>query len=113
VIIVLDACRNNPFSEAQGLAEAPKLQRILIAYAAQPGKTASNEPSEEGTSWYTDALIEEIGKKGQTAETILKNVAAKTHEKTGGKQQPYNSHYGPLHFEFNPYPSQLGGQPPA
>jgi uncharacterized caspase-like protein len=113
VIIVLDSCRNNPFSAVQGLAEATKLQRILIAYAAQPGATASNVRSEKGTSPYTDALIEEISKKGQRAETIFKNVAAKVHKSTHGVQEPYTSHYGSLfNFEFNPYPSQPSGQPP-
>jgi hypothetical protein len=48
-LMILDACRNNPFTRAKGLGEkglarveAP--ESTLILYAAKPGQTASDNP---------------------------------------------------------------------
>lgn len=76
-IVILDACRNNPFSRSfrspvQGLARMDAPKGCLIAYSTAPGSVASDGSGRNGI--FTKHLIKEINSPGQTIERILKNV---------------------------------------
>lgn len=107
-IIVLDCCRDDPFSRSwrgsrsigdKGLVmPADMPQGMFIAYATSPGKTA--EDGEAGNSPYTAALLEELGQPGVDFEKVFKNVGAKVVKSTGGKQEPWfnSKFYGTFSF---------------
>lgn len=95
-IVVLDACRDNPFqpparyrSYSQlGLARVASPQGMVVAYSTGPGQQA-----QDGTglanSLYTETLAAEMQKPGQSIEKILKNVAERIRKKTFDDQQPW------------------------
>ena len=68
-IVILDACRNNPFggrglrASDGGLAQMRAPEGTLISYATQPGSVARD--GSDGNSPYTKALVEAIRKPGQ------------------------------------------------
>ncbi|MEY4168425.1 MAG: hypothetical protein RIR52_2249, partial [Acidobacteriota bacterium] len=63
-IVILDACRNNPFrgwrSASNGLAFVNAPTGTLIAYATSPGRTAAD--GRGSNSPYTTALLRHLGK---------------------------------------------------
>jgi uncharacterized caspase-like protein len=94
-LLILDACRNNPFGRSwtraltRGLVtmEAPK--GSLIAYATSPGKTA-----EDGTgrnSPYTAHLLREIPRPQRPIELMFKAVRVGVQEETKGHQTPWEA----------------------
>lgn len=93
--IILDACRNNPLPSANrslrgGLAAVGRANGLLIAYATEPGYTASD--GERQNSPFTQALTEVLPTEGLIAEQVFKRVADRVREVTGGAQNPfYNS----------------------
>jgi hypothetical protein len=93
-IIILDACRNNPFarswrSTSQGLAFIDAPTGTLIAYATAPGRVASDGTGDNGL--YTEELLNQIGVEGQKIEDVFKQVRAAVVERSGGKQTPWES----------------------
>jgi uncharacterized caspase-like protein len=107
-IIVLDCCRDDPFSRSwrgsrsiadKGLVmPADMPQGMFIAYATSPGRTADD--GEAGNSPYTAALLEELDQPGVDFEKVFKNVGAKVVKSTGGKQEPWfnSKFYGTFCF---------------
>jgi hypothetical protein len=95
-IVVLDACRDNPFqpparyrSYSQlGLARVASPQGMVIAYSTAPGQQAADGTS-RGNSLYTETLAAEMQKPGQSIERILKNVAERIRKRTFDDQQPW------------------------
>lgn len=93
--IILDACRNNPLPSANrslrgGLAAVGRANGLLIAYATEPGYTASD--GDRQNSPFTEALTEVLPTEGLIAEQVFKRVADRVREVTGGAQNPfYNS----------------------
>lgn len=90
-LIVLDACRNNPFRSWQrggetGLADMTPPSGTLIAFATSPGSTASNGSGQNGL--YTGELIKQI-KKPQRIEDVFINTRVEVEKKTGGQQSPW------------------------
>lgn len=93
-IVILDACRDNPFarsfrSAAQGLASVNAPSGTLIAYATAPGSVANDGPSTHGV--YTGELVKVIQKPGLRIEDVFKNVRSAVREATQGKQIPWES----------------------
>ena len=95
-LIILDACRNNPFERSwgRGLAErglaamdAPK--GSLIAYSTAPGKTASDGMGDNGL--YTGELVKEIGSVGITINQMFQKVRKEVMEKSNNDQIPWES----------------------
>ena len=103
-ILVLDACRNNPFrgvrSWTKGLSamEAPK--GTFVAYATAPGSVA--EDGKERNSPYTKHLVQAVKEKGITIEQTFKLVLRGVQKETSGKQVPWYSSSIPDDFYFNP-----------
>lgn len=93
-IVVLDACRNNPFarsfrSAGQGLAQMEAPVGTLIAFATAPGSVASDGAGKNGL--YTQHLLENMKKPGMKLEDIFKNVRASVRRESNGKQVPWES----------------------
>jgi hypothetical protein len=93
-IVVLDACRNNPFpkssrSVSRGLASVNAPTGTLIAYATAPGSVASDGTANNGI--YTQELLRYMRMAGVSVEEIFKRVRVSVREKTQGKQTPWES----------------------
>ena len=93
-IIILDACRNNPFerqwsrsSAGKGLAFMDAPSGSLIAYATSPGKTAADGTGKNGL--YTSILLKYIQQKGLQIEEVFKNVRKDVESMSGGSQIPW------------------------
>ena len=78
-IIMLDACRNNPFERAwhrsagaRGLASVYVPRGTLVAYATSPGQVASDGKGRNGD--YTEALLQHMGSEDVTIEAMFKRV---------------------------------------
>ncbi|MDJ0921483.1 MAG: caspase family protein [Henriciella sp.] len=93
--IILDACRNNPLPSANrdvsgGLAPVGRANGLLIAYATEPGFTASD--GDGANSPFTTALASVLPTEGLIAEQVFKRVADRVRASTEGAQNPfYNS----------------------
>ena len=84
-IIILDACRNNPYegssrSGTRGLAPVQAASGTLIAYSTAPGDVAFD--GNGINSPYTLALSRFIRKPGLTVETVFKRVLASVDRKS-------------------------------
>jgi hypothetical protein len=93
-IVILDACRNNPFarsyrSESNGLASISAPSGTLIAYATAPGSVASDGTGDNGL--YTRELLFNMRTIGLNIEEVFKRVRIAVREKTGEKQTPWES----------------------
>src|SRR5208337_4759909 len=92
-IIVLDACRINPFGEkglrgiVSGLAGMDAPSGTLIAYATAPGKTASDGAGKN--SPYTESLARVITEPGLDIEDVFREVGKDVQTVTGGVQVPW------------------------
>jgi len=89
-IIILDACRNNPFrSWARGGNRGFKAMNpgsgTLIAFATSEGSTASDGTGKNGL--FTENLVKHI-KKPVPIETVFKNTRVDVQKASGGSQSP-------------------------
>jgi hypothetical protein len=102
-LVILDACRNNPFGgrglrdAAQGLAVMRAPRGTLISYATQPGNVAMDGTT--GHSPYTAALAEAMRRPGLPALDVFNEVGLTVDQTTGGRQQPWVSS-SPLEGDF-------------
>lgn len=93
-IVILDACRNNPFERrfrggGGGLAQIDAPKGTLIAYATAPGKVASDGEGQNGL--YTQELLRVLDKRGLKVEDVFKRVRRQVAEATGDLQVPWES----------------------
>ena len=94
-IVILDACRDNPFKRgwrstgSDGLVQIKAPSGILIAYATQPGNTASDGTGRNGL--YTSQLLLEMRKPNVPVETMFKRVAENVANLSQDKQEPWVS----------------------
>ena len=93
-VIVLDACRNNPYARSlrtaqAGLAMMQAVSGSLIGYATSPGTTAEDGPGRNGT--YTKHLLHFMQVPGLSAEQMFKEVRVAVAQETGKKQIPWVS----------------------
>lgn len=102
-IVILDACRNNPYESrfrgaVGGLAHVEAPKGTLIAYATAPGKVA--EDGESRNSPYTGALLESLEQPERPIEDVFKQVRAKVVMQTNDRQVPWESSSltGRFHF---------------
>lgn len=88
-ILVLDACRNNPYAGTRGGGGLASMeaQGSLIAFATGAGQTASDNPN-GGQGRFTGALLQELEKPGLSIRTVFYNVRARVHDLSGGTQFP-------------------------
>nr|VFK57563.1 MAG: Caspase domain-containing protein [Candidatus Kentron sp. TUN]VFK65905.1 MAG: Caspase domain-containing protein [Candidatus Kentron sp. TUN] len=97
-IVMLDACRNNPFlsgshsrshSRIRGLAVVQAKSGSIVSYATAPGKTASDGKGRN--SPYTAALIDNIRTPGFKIEEMFKQVRIQVEKLTNGAQTPWEN----------------------
>ncbi len=98
-IVMLDACRDNPFGNSmtrssgtravsRGLAPVSVEGEggIVVSFAAEAGSTADDG---DGTnSPYTEALLETLDEPGLEVGRMFRTLRAKVREKSGGRQVP-------------------------
>jgi uncharacterized caspase-like protein len=89
-MIILDACRNNPFPAGKrggaGLARVNAPSGTLIAYATDPGSVASDGDGVNGL--YTGELIKQL-KVSQRIEDIFMNTRNNVEKLSQGNQRPW------------------------
>jgi Caspase domain/Sel1 repeat len=94
-LVILDACRNNPFGGSRlrtitgGLAQMQAPEGTLISYATQPGNVAQD--GADGDSPYTKALVATIARPGVGLFDVFNEVGLSVKRATGGVQQPWVS----------------------
>jgi uncharacterized caspase-like protein len=92
-LVILDACRDNPFrgtrSGASGLVRMDA-QGALVAFATAPGKTASDNPG-GANGLFTRELLTALRVPGLTVPEVFRRVRARVNEATGGQQFPWLS----------------------
>ncbi len=118
-IVILDACRNNPFGDrgfratTRGLAQMQAPEGTLISYATQPGNIAQD--GADGNSPYTKALAATIRQPGLGIFDAFNEVGLVVKRSTGGAQQPWVSSSpiaGTFYFAGAPAaPAASAGQP--
>ena len=92
-IVILDACRNNPFarsfrSATRGLAVMRTLSSAIIAYATSPGSVAADGEGANGL--YTSELVKWMQEPGLRIQDVFIKVNGSVSEKSQGQQQPWN-----------------------
>ncbi|MDW3205161.1 MAG: caspase family protein [Alphaproteobacteria bacterium] len=93
-LVVLDACRNNPFpsmsrSGSRGLAKIEAAYGTLLAFSTAPGEVAADGSGRN--SPYTAALARAIRTPGLAVEHVFKRVRVDVMERTGNQQVPWES----------------------
>ena len=93
-VIILDACRDNPFgslkgADQKGLSQMDAPQSTLLAYATSPGNVASDGEGQHGL--YTEHLLREMKVPDAKVEDIFKRVRLGVRRKTNGAQIPWES----------------------
>jgi tetratricopeptide (TPR) repeat protein len=104
-IVILDACRNNPFpatsrSLGQGLGEMKRARGSFIAFATAPGSVASDGNGRNGL--YTQELLKALKKPGLTIEQVFKDVRMNVLRLSGDRQYTWDSSniIGEFYFKF-------------
>ena len=109
-LIILDACRDNPFAAqstdkeltrafGRGLARIEP-SNVLVAYAAHHGQVALDGKGDN--SPYVEALLEYLPAPGLEISLMFRKVHDRVFERTGDAQEPFT--YGslsgdPLYFK--------------
>jgi hypothetical protein len=98
-LVVLDACRNNPFAAkmqrslalrataTSGLGRIEPVGNVLVAYAARDGTTALD--GDGRNSPFTTALLHNIETPGVEVTFMFRNVRDDVMETTRNEQQPF------------------------
>ncbi len=93
-IVILDACRNNPFERrmrgaSRGLAAVDAARGTLVAYATAPGSVAADGDGKNGL--YTEELLEALREPGLKVEEVFKRVRINVARRSKGAQTPWES----------------------
>ncbi|MDM0110518.1 caspase family protein [Variovorax sp. J22R133] len=93
-LMILDACRNDPFGSAyrpvaKGLSQYDAPAGSLLAYATGPGRVASDGSGRNGL--YTQYLLSELSVKGTRVEDAFKRVRLGVRLASRGRQIPWES----------------------
>jgi Caspase domain len=105
-IIILDACRNNPWERAwhrspasRGLASVYAPKGTIIGFATSPGEIALDGARRNGT--YTEALLQHIDTPDSSIETMFKRVRNTVAASSAGKQTTWEHTSLSGEFFFN------------
>ncbi len=114
-VLILDACRNNPFrgffrTPTSGLTQMQAPSGTLIAYATAPGAVADDGTGDN--SPYSAALARAMVEPGVPVEQMFKRVRVEVKRRTGGAQTPWESSSLTGIFYFKPG-AQAADRPPA
>jgi uncharacterized caspase-like protein len=109
-LVILDACRDNPFlqkmqriaatrSVTRGLAAIEPLGATLVVYAAKDGETA--EDGDGRNSPFAASLLRRIQEPGVEINRVFRLVTGDVLRATGNRQRPFV--YGSLPGEDEYY----------
>jgi tetratricopeptide (TPR) repeat protein len=94
-LVILDACRNNPFplagatrSTGRGLSRVEPDENTLVIYAARDGTTA-DDGTGRNNSPFTEALLKHIATPGLEIQYLFREVRDDVLAATGRVQQPH------------------------
>lgn len=93
-ILVLDACRDNPFAataSAKGLAPLDAPPGTFFAYATAPGNVAEDGAPQDGNGLYTRFLLQELKRPEARIEDVFKRVRLQVRQASQGRQIPWES----------------------
>jgi len=135
-LVILDACRNNPFvqsvsrglntqpdttdgraraDKAGGLAPMEALVGTLIAFATAPDSVAADGTGKNGV--YTENLLRNLAEPGLRVEEVFKRTRFAVRQETGGRQVPWENTSLEGDFYFVPLPTgtttSAGGAGPS
>ncbi|MFH1091686.1 MAG: caspase family protein, partial [Pseudomonadota bacterium] len=104
-IVILDACRNNPFgrsfrSASRGLARMDAPKGSYVAFATAPGAEAADGTGSNGL--FTEQLLKNMVTPGLTLEEVMKRTRVAVAQATGDKQLPWDSSSLMGNFYFVP-----------
>lgn len=120
-ILVLDACRNNPYEknwagssrslvDGLGLAPIPNSTGNIIAFSTSAGTTASDGKENAKNSSYCLSLVKNMMTVDLDLDQIFRNVRKEIREISGDKQQPTvdNQYEGSdFYFKKSTYTDQI------
>lgn len=106
-IIMLDACRNNPYErrwrgiDSRGLAPVYAPKGMIIGYATSPGQVAYDGDGENGA--YTDAFLKHLSTPDINIEDLFKRVRNTLSSSTRGRQisWEHTSLMGDFYFNYS------------
>ncbi|MBU1229221.1 MAG: caspase family protein [Proteobacteria bacterium] len=117
-MVILDACRNNPFARSfrsaeLGLAKMDAPTGSIIAYATAPGSVAADGAGRNGV--YTEHLLKNMRAPGLAVTDLFMRVRMGVVADTGKKQVPWEASSLTGYFYFNGEvgPGQAQQQPTA
>ena len=104
-VVILDACRDNPFGgnvalAQKGLSQIDAPPGTLLAYATAPGNTAADGLGANGL--YTENMLKEIDSPSAKIEDIFKRVRLNVRMQSRGQQIPWESTSLEQDFYFRP-----------
>jgi uncharacterized caspase-like protein len=114
-IIILDACRDNPFAVAltqvstRAVVATRGLEKIdgdiargaLIAFSTEPGRTAFDGAAGQHSP-FTAALLRHIADPAAPIETVMRKVREEVYEATASRQLPWVNTSIVGEFQLNP-----------
>lgn len=120
ILIVLDACRNNPFSGRRsaggGLAAMGSGKGTMIAFATAPGRTADDNAS-GSNGLFTTYLVESLRVPGLSLDQVFSRVRERVYTQSKGRQVPWtvSSVIGDVYLKpgSGQMASRVAPEPPA
>lgn len=106
-IVILDACRDNPFlaklsrGGSRGLAKIVTAANTSILYSTDPGNTASDGASGDN-GVFTKHLVGTIRKDGLELVDVMREVSQSVDRETAGTQRPVFDGVLSTKFYFRP-----------
>ena len=106
-IVILDACRSNPVSEAQSLQAGLAMplndsRETYVAFSTSPNHVATDNPNGRD-SYFTEALADLIAEaKDLSLDDVMTRVRSRVEAATDGKQTPWSQSSLSAKFYFHP-----------
>jgi Caspase domain len=114
-IVVLDACRNNPFptinDAGRGLAIVDAPNGSIVGYSTAPGAEAQDGAA--GHSPYTSAFLRLAREPNLPIEQLFKRIRLEVNHSTEGQQTPWESSSLTSDFYFFGDTAVAATRPPA
>lgn len=111
-VVILDACRDNPFQRSRalaglgGLAPMSAPHGTVIAYATGPNSVAS-DGVDGRNGLFTAHLLQIMRRPGVPIEQVFKEVRRRVHKDSGGRQTPWETSSLQGDFYFVPAAAQV------
>src|SRR5262249_3960087 len=115
-ILILDACRNNPYrgssrAAARGLAAMSAGRGTFIAFATAPGRTASDGGGKNGL--FTEHLLALLPSPGLLLGELFDRVRERVDAASNGSQLPWSQTSVIGRYSFVPDAANAPAAPPA